>query len=428
MGSGVPEREGRFALDMTSARRPMPSRVDRPLHRRVWCSLFAIMIGLLALSPLATTAQSASPVASPTSTPAPEATVPPVVEAATGAGSPAILATGLVYLPGTDVVWSVEEKSFGAPADAKSQTGPTSIIYQRAGTAIVRNDVTAKRAQLDPGAAYFLAANDPYTIFGGSGGMGGSGSAAWAFRIGSKNDVPSGAFYEGPAISGIREGTYSMTLTRYVLRADEEAQIGAHTGSSLVMVTSGQIDVDVNDGQGANRLGVKDGKTVANTASVHNSGTAPAVYVVLAIGGEVGDETAGQPQAQPTANATAQATQTANTANSTADAVQNPSETTTSSGGTAQQDANGNYITSINITAVDQTIFLVVTVDGVTIFNGNLEPGQMTGAMVGSSFTVYTSIGVATQFTNACGETFTMGTETGEANYTLTASASSCAP
>lgn len=396
----------------------------RPLQT-IGAVVLTAMLTLLAAMPGTVLAQQATPAPSPTS--APEATAPPVVEPATGAGAPAILATGLVYLPGTDVVWSVEDVTFGPPADAKSAGGPTTILYQRSGTAIIRNDLTAKRAQLDPGAAYFVAADDPYTISGGSAGMGAAGATAWAFRIGAAAEVPANAFYEGPAIAGIREGTYSLTLTRYVLRADEQAQIGAHTGSTLVMVTSGQVDVDMNDGQGVNRLAVGDGKTVANTATIHNSGTTPAVYVVLAIGGSVADQTAGVPRVQAT-TASASTPETASPNRNAAEQPDQSAGTVPAKPGSAAQDANGNYVTSINVTAVDSAIYVVVTADGTTVFDGNLEPGQMTGAIVGSTFTVYTSIGAATEFTNACGESFHMGTESGEVTYTLTGTASSCAP
>jgi propanediol dehydratase large subunit len=47
---------------------------------------------------------------------------------------------------------------------------------------------------------------------------------------------------------------------------------------------------------------------------------------------------------------------------------------------------------------------------------------------VGTVFEVYTSSGVNTNFTNACGDYFKMGYEEGEAYYTLAASESSCAP
>ncbi|MGC4105471.1 MAG: hypothetical protein QM753_03830 [Thermomicrobiales bacterium] len=406
-----------------------PSAVwaGRMLVKRTGVMALVAMLAFLLAAPYGALAQNSTPVSSPT--PAPEATMPPVVEPATGAGAPAVLATGLVYLPGSDVVWSVEEETFGPPADAKSKGGPTTILYQRTGTAIVRNDLTAKRAQVDPGASYFLAADDPYTISGGSAGMGAAGATAWAFRIGGAADVPAAAFYEGPAITGIREGTYSMTLTRYVLRADEEAQIGAHTGSALIMVTSGQVDVDVNDGQGANRLVVGDGKTVAGTGTVHNSGTSPAVYVVLAIGGAVSDETAGVPRVQATVASTSEATVASSSPNQGAASQPDQSSgTVASQPGGAQQDANGNYVTSINVTAVNSAIYVVVTADGVAVFDGELQPGQMTGAIAGATFTVYTSIGAAAEFTNACGETFFMGNEQGEATYTLTATASSCAP
>lgn len=405
---------------------PRNRRAGESRLARAWS--LAIVALLVLATPAIAAAQNSTPVSAPTPTSAPEETAPAVVEPATGAGAPAILATGLIYLPGTDVVWSVEEKTFGPPAEATSAAGPTTILYQRSGTAIARNDLTAKRAQLDPGAAFFMAADDPYTISGGTAGMGAAGSTAWAFRIGAPADVPAAAFYEGPAISGIREGTYSLTLTRYVLRADEQAQIGAHTGSALVMVTSGQVDVDANDGQGANRLVVGDGKTVANAGTVHNSGASPAVYVVVAIGGTVSDETAGVPRVQ----ATAAATETPATSSSpNQDAANQPDQssgTVAAAPGGAPQDSNGNYVTSINVTAVTSAIYVVVTADGVTVFDGNLEPGQMTGAISGSTFTVYTSIGAAAQFTNACGETFFMGNEAGEATYTLTATASSCPP
>jgi len=67
-------------------------------------------------------------------------------------------------------------------------------------------------------------------------------------------------------------------------------------------------------------------------------------------------------------------------------------------------------------------------VDGLTVFDGNLPAGASSGPVVGSTFVVYTSSGANTVFTNACGETFMMGYEEGEATYTLTASAESCAP
>ncbi len=84
-------------------------------------------------------------------------------------------------------------------------------------------------------------------------------------------------------------------------------------------------------------------------------------------------------------------------------------------------------LTSINITATSG-IWVTVWADDVVVFDGNLDAGQETGHMAGNTFRVYTSIGGETQFTNACGDQYLMGYETGQANYTLTKSATSCPP
>jgi cytoskeletal protein RodZ len=84
-------------------------------------------------------------------------------------------------------------------------------------------------------------------------------------------------------------------------------------------------------------------------------------------------------------------------------------------------------LTSINITATSD-IWVTVWADEQVVFDGNLSGGQATGHLVGNSFRVYTSIGAETVFTNACGDEYLMGYETGQANYTLTKTADSCPP
>ncbi len=61
-------------------------------------------------------------------------------------------------------------------------------------------------------------------------------------------------------------------------------------------------------------------------------------------------------------------------------------------------------------------------------FDGNLNPGDVSGHVVGNQFRVYTSSGANTIFTNACGDEFMMGSESGQANYTLSKQPDSCAP
>jgi len=345
-------------------------------------------------------------------------------DSAAGPGFPAILAQGLVYTAGTDIVWSAAEKKLPAVANAVSATGQASILFQRAGNALIRNDVTAKRALVASGAAFFVAGGDSYTVSGS-----GSSPVAWSFAIGNSTDVASDAFYESPKISNVPEGSYPMTLTRYVLRSDEEASIGPHTGPALVMVVSGQVEADA--GSGPVSLAVNDGQLIANDGKVHNTGNSPAVYVVLALGGPVSDDTAASPQ---TPEATAEteatvATQETPAAEATSaptpsnpDAIPGPSTTTT-----GRTDANGNFVASINIMA-EAPLYITVTADSVVVFDGPLDTGQMTGAIVGSVYQVSTSVGASTLFTDGCGGSFYMGSESGPASYTLTADANSCSP
>lgn len=84
-------------------------------------------------------------------------------------------------------------------------------------------------------------------------------------------------------------------------------------------------------------------------------------------------------------------------------------------------------LTSINVEA-SSTIWVTVWADDVVVFDGNLNPGDSTGHVVGNQFRVYTSSGANTLFTNACGDEFLMGSESGQANYTLSKQPDSCAP
>ncbi len=345
---------------------------------------------------------------------------------ATGPGAPAVLASGLVYLSGDDVVWSVTELTLPDVADATPQTGDAAVLYQRSGASIARNDTTAKRAQVDTGTAYFVAAGDPYTISA----IPGDKSLGWNFTIGASANVPTEAFYESPAISNISEGTYSESLTRYVLRADEEANVQPVTGSSLVMVVSGQVEI--SDGTSTSQLATADGQLVAKNSTVHNTGSSPAVYVVLGLGTAVSDDTAGSPLAPaatetPSGDTTAAPTEASSDTSSDTSGDTDAATATEAPSSGSDQPSGGPYLAVINITA-ESDIYLTVTVDGTTIFDGNLLSGQSTGTMTGSDFEVYTTVGGSTLFTDGCGSTFYMGYETGEANYTLTANADSCGP
>lgn len=346
-------------------------------------------------------------------------------EDAAGPGAPAVLAHGLAYVSGDDVVWQVREVEVPTVDNAKSDSSDEAILLQRDGATIVRNDATGKRALMNPGEAFFRASDDPYTVVAED-----DGSVVWWFELVDPDEVDLDAFYESPVIGDVDEGVYDMMLTRYVLQPGESADMPDHNGAALLMPTSGEVQVDM-DGE-LSVLGGGDGQSVSDDTMVTNEGSRPAVFVYVYLGEEVSDETAGAAQGSPNAT-TSTTTESDGTSGTTStdsgDSLQEEADTTTDTqeAAPAETTEDGAYVTSINVTA-DAEIYLTITVDGLVVFDGTLPQGASSGPVVGSVFEVYTSSGVNTNFTNACGDYFKMGYEEGEAYYTLAATESSCAP
>jgi hypothetical protein len=351
-------------------------------------------------------------------------------EDAAGPGAPAVLAHGLAYVSGDDMVWQVRQVEVPDVGDAQADTSDEAALLQRDGSSVIRNNATGKRALINPGEAFFRASDDSYTVMSED-----DGSVIWWFELVDPDDVDLDAFYESPVIGDVDEGVYDMMMTRYVLQAGESADLPDHSGAGLIMPTSGEVQVDM-DGE-LSVLGSGDGQSLRDDTMVTNDGTRPAVFVYVYLGQEVSDATAGA--AQGSTNATTDTTTASdgtsgttstNTADTTEDgSLQDEADTTadTQEAAPATTTEDGAYITSINVTA-DAEIYLTISVDGLTVFDGILPAGASSGPVVGTTFEVYTSSGVNTNFTNACGDYFKMGYEEGEAYYALAASESSCAP
>lgn len=348
-------------------------------------------------------------------------------EDAAGPGAPAVLAHGLAYASGDDLVWQVREIAVPNVDDARGESGEEAILLQRDGTSVIRNNATGKRALMHPGEAFFRASEDSYTVMTED-----DQSTLWWFELVDPDKVDLDAFYQSPVLDKVDEDVYDMMMTRYVLQPGEAADMPDNSGAGMVMVTSGEVQAEV-DGE-LSVLASGDGQSVPNDTRVSNEGSRPAVFVYVYLGEAVGDATSGA--AQGSANATTDTTGTTSTASdgtsgttsTTSDqSLQEQADTTTDTQQAAPTAADGVYITSINVTA-DADIYLTITVDGLVVFDGTLPAGASSGPVVGTTFDVYTSSGVNTNFTNACGDYFKMGYEDGEAYYTLTASESSCAP
>lgn len=75
-------------------------------------------------------------------------------------------------------------------------------------------------------------------------------------------------------------------------------------------------------------------------------------------------------------------------------------------------------LVAIKITG-ETDIYVQIVADGVQYFEGNLSQGQSTDWIIGHTFSVYTTSGGNTLFTNNQGTQFHMGTEQGEIVYQL---------
>ncbi len=344
-------------------------------------------------------------------------------------GHPAVISQGLAFLTGDQAVWQVREIEL---TDAQEETGGAAHVLQRDGETIIRNDVTAKRALLEPGEGFFRAGDDPYTFIAEGG-----DSTLWLFEVVAEDDVADDAFYQSPLIDQYDEGTYDSELVRFELDPGDEFDLPEHTGPSLMMVTRGEVDVE--DERGLGLLGDGVGQLIAEDATVRNSGTESASFVLASFGASIDDESAdaaAEPAAdeeETAAGATAEpVTDTdAEEEPATDEAAEDTAAEDTAAEDTAAEDpaatGDGTFSTTINVTAqID--LYVTIVADGVTVFDGTLPAGGSSGAVAGSTFEVYTSSGVNTVFTDACGNEFLMGYEEGEATYVLAADESSCPP
>lgn len=346
------------------------------------------------------------------------------VDLATTPGAPATLAHGLAFYDGDDLVWQVQEIEVPVIAEAEAFTSEPGIIVQREGQSIIRNNATGKRTLLTPGEAFFVTADEAFTLMAED-----DGSIVWKYTLVDPDDVASNAFYESPTITSVRDNTYDFRLLRYVLNPGETADLPSNNGAGLIMPGAGEVRVD-HGGQ-LSLLGLDgthgQGQVLRQPTSISNTGSTPTVVFYLYLGDTVTDESSAPPQ---------NTASTTTSSGSTTAAPQQESSEGTDTGSSdpvapvtspSDQPADGPYLAQINIYA-ETEIWLSVSVDGVLWFDGTLPEGQWSGPMNGTVFEVYTSSGAFTLFENACGTQFYMGQEQGEAYYTLAADANSCPP
>lgn len=223
----------------------------------------------------------------PTSTPAPTP-APPPAEGPVAASHEEVIAQGLAIFDVAPAVWRVTEIAVPSAESAASFiTGDVSFTLQISGASVISNDLSGKRARLGPGEAYFMSAGDPYTRVAD----GPDASRAWIFEILSPADAAKDSggksVFTSDRITRFPAGARDLELIRNVLLPGESSTLGAHNGSALIVATNGAVAVSAGSAASAT-LGVGNGLLVPAEVNLTNTGAAPAAYVAVAIGAEVG--------------------------------------------------------------------------------------------------------------------------------------------
>lgn len=206
------------------------------------------------------------------------------------AGSPnaQVIAQGLAFFDAdAEYVWRVREIAPPPEAEAASAAAVAySFLLQRTGATIIRNDVSQRRARIEPGEAYYLSADDPYTRYA----IGDDPSSLWLIELVnaeiSADDLEGEVVYDGGAMNSVPGGTWDLELVRNILQPGETAELPGHEGPALVLSSFGEIQATTASGQG-NVLDTGQGQLSLGPLVLRNNGDRPVVYLVAYIGDRV---------------------------------------------------------------------------------------------------------------------------------------------
>jgi hypothetical protein len=198
-----------------------------------------------------------------------------------------VVAQGLAIFDIEPAIWRVVEIEPALFDDAEEVVGDVSFTLQMEGVTIIRNNVTLKRARLEPGEAYFFSADDPYLRYS----LAGTESRAWVIEYvapdASDEDAGGTVVFKTDPIERFQPGTRDLELIRNVLLPGDAAPLPSHRGPALVLGTGGEVTVSAGDA--STTLAAGNGIVLPGDATLSNAGTAAASYVVVAIGARVPD-------------------------------------------------------------------------------------------------------------------------------------------
>ena len=184
-------------------------------------------------------------------------------------------------------MWRITELKPLAVDAAPAVTAPYyGFLYQMSGSTVVRNNVTGKRARLEPGEAYFFSAGDSYSRYREE-----DASRAWLIEVvpidESDADAAGTVLFKSGEIGSFPDNTRDFELMSANLLEDGTATVPDYEVDALIMVTVGSLQV--TDAEGSVRLDAPAALLLPGELEIENTSGAPAVYLIAKIGPSVDD-------------------------------------------------------------------------------------------------------------------------------------------
>jgi hypothetical protein len=198
------------------------------------------------------------------------------------------IAQGLAAFDGfSKGMWRITELKPLAADEAPSVTPQYyGFLYQMAGVTIVRNDVTKKRARLEPGEAYFFSAYDTYTRYRED-----TVSRAWLIEIvptdAREADAAGTVIWNSGQIGGYPDDTRDLELIEANVMPDGTATVPQYEVDGLIMVTVGSLKI--TDAEGSTQMDAPAAVFLTSEAEIENLGSEPANYLIAKVGPKVAD-------------------------------------------------------------------------------------------------------------------------------------------
>ena len=186
-------------------------------------------------------------------------------------------------------VWRITEMSPRPVDEALPVTAPFyGFLYQMEGTTVIRNNVSGKRARIEPGEAYYFSAGDSYTRYREE-----EASRAWLIEIvpddTSDEDAPGIVLFTSGEIDSFPDDTRDLELLASHVMPDETSSVPDFEADALIMVTVGELEV--TDSEGSVPMPAPAALLVTGSLEIENVSNEPASYIVARIGPAVADFT-----------------------------------------------------------------------------------------------------------------------------------------